>query len=67
MVEIAVPAKFVNRTLGDLDIRAKYGISVIAIKRSDSLLIAPGAKERFEENDILIIVSKNELLAKLPL
>lgn len=67
VVEIAVPSKFVSRTLGDLDIRAKYGISVIAIKRTDSLIIAPGANERFEHNDIIIIISKNELLAKLPI
>lgn len=66
VVETAVPTKFVNRTLGDLNIRAKYGISIIAIKRANSLIIAPGANERFEENDILIIISKNELLAKLP-
>jgi len=66
VVEIAVPQKFIGKTLGELDLRAKYGINVIAIKKPDAIIVAPGAKERFEQKDIVIVVSKNELLAKLP-
>jgi len=66
VVEITVPQKFVGKTLGELDLRVKYGINVIAIKKHNSIVVTPGAKERFEQNDVVIIVSKNELLAKLP-
>lgn len=66
VVEITVPQKFIGKSLGELDLRAKYGINVIAVKKSNAIIVAPGAKERFEQNDIVIIVSKNELLAKLP-
>lgn len=66
VVEIAVPEKFAGKTLGELDLRAKYGISVIAIKKQGSIIVAPGAKEKFDSEDILIVVSRNELLAKLP-
>lgn len=66
VVEIAVPEKFAGKTLGELDLRAKYGISVIAIKKQGSIIVAPGAKEKFDSEDIVIVVSRNELLAKLP-
>jgi len=67
VVEIITPAKFINKSLGELNLRAKYGISVMAIKKKgDLVIVAPGAEATIEENDVLIIVSSNDALAKLP-
>ncbi|GAB6171822.1 TrkA family potassium uptake protein [Paradesulfitobacterium aromaticivorans] len=66
IVEIKAPAKFWERTLGELELRAKYGISIIAIKKAGEIVIAPGAEAKIEEQDILVIVSKTEALGKLP-
>jgi len=65
VVEISVPQKFVGKTLGELDLRAKYGINVIAVKKPNSIVVSPNVKDRFEADDVLIIISKKELLAKL--
>lgn len=66
IVEIITPGSFVNKTLGALNLRAEYGISVMAVKRKDNILVAPGADCRIEEQDTLIIISHNEALARLP-
>jgi len=67
VVEIITPAKFINKSLGELNLRAKYGISVMAIKKKgETVIVAPGADATIEENDVLIIVSSNDALAKLP-
>jgi trk system potassium uptake protein TrkA len=66
VVEIVAPAKFTNKTLGELNLRAKYGINVMTIKRGADIIIAPGADTIIEENDVLIIVSRTEILEKLP-
>ncbi|MEL7567294.1 MAG: TrkA family potassium uptake protein [Dehalobacterium sp.] len=66
VVEIVAPAKFTNKSLGELNLRAKYGINVMTIKRETDIIIAPGADAIIEENDVLIIVSKTEVLEKLP-
>lgn len=66
VVELAVPKKFADKTLGELDLRAKYGINVIAIKKPLFIIMAPGAKERLEENDIIVIISRNENIANFP-
>lgn len=66
IVEIKAPTKFWDKTLGQLDLRAQYGISVIAVKKADNVVIAPGAEARIEEKDILVIVSKTEALGGLP-
>lgn len=66
VIEVIVPSKFVNRTLGELDLRAEYGISVMAIKKDDAIIVAPGADETLEGKNVIIMVGKNEDLAKLP-
>ncbi|MFZ5946001.1 MAG: potassium channel family protein [Bacillota bacterium] len=66
VIEIISPTSFANKSLGELNLRAKYGISVMAIKkRGENIIVAPGADATIEENDILIIVSRNDALAKL--
>ena len=65
--EIIASAKFVNKTLGKLNLRAVYGINVVAIKKgADQIVIAPGANEVIEEKDILVIVCNKKALCKLP-
>ena len=65
--EIVASAQFVNKSLGELDLRAVYEINVIAIKRNeDDIIVAPGANTVIEERDVLVIVGNKKILAKLP-
>ena len=65
--EIIASSRFVNKTLGELDLRAVYGINVVAIRKgADQIMIAPGANAVIEEKDILVIVCNKKALAKLP-
>jgi len=65
--EILASSHFINKSLGELDFRAVYGISVIAIKKTeDEIIIAPGANAVINHGDILVIVGNKKLLAKLP-
>jgi K+/H+ antiporter YhaU regulatory subunit KhtT len=38
----------------------------MAIKKKDTIIVAPGADALIEEDDTLVLLSKNEALAKLP-
>ncbi|ODA42268.1 TrkA family potassium uptake protein [Desulfosporosinus sp. BG] len=65
--EIIASARFVNRTLGELDLRAVYKINVVAIKKgADQIIIAPGADAVVEDKDILVVVCNKKALSKLP-
>lgn len=65
--EIIAPAQFVNKSLGKLNLRAVYKLNVVAIKKGkEKIVIAPGAQEVIEANDILVIVCNKKALAKLP-
>ncbi len=63
--EIKVPSYFINKSLKDLDLRKKYKITVLAIKREDNVIINPSAEEKFMENDVLLILGKAERVLKL--
>ena len=65
--EIIASAQFVNKTIGELDLRAIYGINVMAIKKNEEdIIVAPGAHTMIEVGDILVIVGNKKSLAKLP-
>jgi trk system potassium uptake protein TrkA len=66
VLDVRVPKEYIGKSLGELDLRAKYGTSVLAVKKEEEVLVAPGAEARLEENDVLIVIGKNEDLTKLP-
>lgn len=64
--EFIASARFINKTLGELDLRAVYGVSVIAVKRDEQIIVAPGADTLIKDRDILVVIGENKALAKLP-
>jgi len=66
IMEIKAPTKFNNKSLGQLNLRANYGISVVTIKKPSEVVVAPGAEALIEQGDTLVVISRYEDLAKLP-
>lgn len=62
LIEMAVPEKFLGKTLQEADLRKKYGVTVLAIRRNGDFIISPGARQMLEKNDILIVIGQNEKL-----
>lgn len=56
IVEIVASSKLDGHSLIDLDIRAKYGINIVAIKRENEILVSPQASEVILQGDILIVI-----------
>ena len=62
LIEAKVPPKMVGKTLREIDLRSKYGVSVLAIKRGHKVIVSPPADERLGASDILFIVGGNREL-----
>lgn len=56
IMEIKANEILAGSTLIDLDIRANYGINIVAIKRGNEILVSPQATEEIQVNDILIVI-----------
>lgn len=65
VVEVISTASMVGKSLSELDLRSKYGVNVMAIKRGQELNMSPGAKDKILEDDVLIVMGKNENLNKV--
>ena len=71
IVEVPAPAAFVGRTLKQLELRPRLGLTLIAIKRrsddSGAVVtnIAPAADEIIRPGDILALLGGNEKLNQL--
>ncbi|MDN5710012.1 MAG: TrkA family potassium uptake protein [Planococcus sp. (in: firmicutes)] len=59
IMEIKANDKLAGYTLIELDIRAKYGINIVAIKRGDDIIVSPQADMEIEREDILIIIGSD--------
>ncbi|MFP3322239.1 TrkA family potassium uptake protein [Planococcus sp. SIMBA_160] len=59
IMEIKANEKLAGYTLIELDIRAKYGINIVAIKRGDDIIVSPQADMEIERADILIIIGSD--------
>ncbi|ADY54857.1 TrkA-N domain protein [Syntrophobotulus glycolicus DSM 8271] len=64
--ELFAPKEFINKTLGRLNLRARYGISVIAIKSQEEIIAGPGADSVIRQGDILIMIGSNKDIRSLP-
>lgn len=60
LVEVHVPPTFVGRTIAELEIRKRFQVLVVAIKRGDALLMATGGDERLQTGDVLVLVGKDK-------
>ncbi|MBC9783756.1 TrkA family potassium uptake protein [Heliobacterium chlorum] len=60
LVEIRTPERFIGQALGQADLRARYGITVIAVRKGDDVIASPGADTTFDAGDIIVAVGSNE-------
>lgn len=63
--ELRVPAAFAGQTLRNLDIRSAYGVTVVAVKRGDDLLVSPPSDYEFSGEDIMVVIGENNRIAVL--
>ncbi|MCT4585206.1 MAG: TrkA family potassium uptake protein [Peptostreptococcaceae bacterium] len=65
IVEIIVPKKWSNKSIKDLDLRAKYGINVMAVKSLQGINISPSANVVLQEGENLVVIGKNDVIKKI--
>ena len=77
MVQVKAPAKFHNRRIVDIDLRRKYSVNLVAIKKhiaseddpnvfEEKVLDIPKPDDVIDPDDILILMGNDAALAELP-
>jgi len=63
--EVQLPAAFVSKMVRDTDLRIVFGLTLVAIKRGEDVLISPSADEIYKQGDQLVVIGKIEDLDRL--
>ncbi len=62
--EIAVPSSWLNKSILKVNVRSKYGISILATKQGNNIYPLPKPEHVFTDSESLMILGKNEDVAR---
>ncbi len=65
IIDMAVPEKWIGKNIGELNVRNKYGMNIIAVKSGDDnseITVTPGAAYVFKEKDIMVFVGEMNIV-----
>ena len=65
LVDVDLPRGWAGHTIRDLDIRAKYKVNVIAVRRGSDFHVSPGADWIMIEGDKLVVLGADSDIAAL--
>ncbi|GAA0863332.1 TrkA family potassium uptake protein [Paraclostridium tenue] len=65
IVEIVTPKEWEGKTLIELDLRAKYEITVLAIKSGKSINVTPSPEEQLKSGSILVVIGQNSKISTI--
>jgi trk system potassium uptake protein TrkA len=65
IVEIDLPNGWAGQTIRNLDIRAKFQVNVIAIRRGDDINVSPGADCVLIQGDRLLVLGEDDNVSAL--
>lgn len=64
IVEMIAPSSITGKTLAGANIRARFGVYIMAIRSGDKMLVAPGADDVIHEGDVVVAIGHNDQLQR---
>lgn len=65
IAEVEPPRGWYGKTLRELNVRAKYGLSVLGIKSGRGIRMSPGAQDMVEQGDTVMVMGTHHDLERL--
>lgn len=56
---VKVPPSFIGRTVRETDVRQAFGLSLLAIRRENQVLVSPSSETTYTADDQLVVLGKN--------
>ena len=63
IIDVAAPRAWQGKTLKELNVRAKLGVNILAIKRAGQINISPSPDEPLQAEDILVVLGDTNALS----
>ena len=65
IIEVPVPNSWTGKDLRELNIRAKLGINILAVRRAEHFFVSPRADFAFDEGDSVVVLGDSTALKKV--
>lgn len=65
IIEVPAPVLWSGKTLRELNVRAKLGVSILAIRRNDSFTVSPDADFAIAHGDVMVVLGDSKALKKV--
>ena len=62
IIEVPAPAVWQDKSLIELNIRAKVGVNILAVRRGGEITVSPNAEFRILQGDILVVLGDTAAL-----
>lgn len=62
IIEVPVPSPWQEKSLIELNVRAKLGVNILAVKRGGHITVSPAADFRLAQGDVLVVLGDTEAL-----
>ncbi len=62
--EVAIPKTWLGKTVGQVDIRKRYGINILALKRGDKLNLNINTETVFGESETMLVLGEYKNIQK---
>ncbi len=62
--EVSVPAEWIGKSVGQIDIRRKYNVNIMAIKKDGNLMLNVTPDTVFEKDQSLLVLGEHKTLQK---
>lgn len=67
IVEVLVPEEFHGQTLAQLDLRKRFGLSILAISNGEKFMTNPSPGQVLKKGLVMVVIGSNKNLQRLPL
>lgn len=65
ITELEVPKSLVGHSLLEADLRRRFGVTILAVKRKTEVIISPGPETILQVGDVVAILGENEGIARM--
>lgn len=65
IVEIPIPQTWSGKSIRELNVRAKLGVNILAIRRNDKIEVSPAADFRLMQGDVAVALGDSQALKKV--
>ncbi len=65
IAEVPAPASWHGKTLRELNVRAKLGLNILAVRRGNGIDVSPAADFAVESGDVVVVLGNSAALEKV--